>query len=494
MSQTTAVQEELLGHAARVRDQVRYVWPANWFVVVLALATAFFWHLAFGAGTHSLSGAFSASWLFLAAVSLMAATSLAPVTMTRSLYVLGGLYALVLVLGALQLTPFAIGGPHPLWDGVESAAPAATLDRDATWREIIKLAALGGAFICGLVIGRSDRRTRMFFSLFLGFAALYGLIALADFFADPNAVFGLPRVRHEGRLSGAYLSADTAAALFGMFGLIAAARLAQAVKESEADGDSPGQFVEGLSRRGGVAAVALLVSAICLIFTASRAGIAATALTLVLMLAWEVRVVSHRGSRARMVSVVLGVMAVLVMAAAAARLSMSESGFAGMYADAARRLVVYQTHWEAFQASPWMGYGYGSFAHVNELMQTTRNWRELSGMDVAHNVVLQWLSEGGVVGAAAMGLVMATVFAVIGQGLSRRRTMKTWLRATLAVSALVVFHSLADSALQTPAFAGQWALILGIAAGLSTSAATTADDTAVAPKSARKATVPRAPS
>jgi hypothetical protein len=48
----------------------------------------------------------------------------------------------------------------------------------------------------------------------------------------------------------------------------------------------------------------------------------------------------------------------------------------------------------------------------------------------------------------------------------RRSTMLTWLRATIVGSALVLAHGLVDYALQVPSIAWQWALLLGVAAGL----------------------------
>src|SRR5690606_14409793 len=101
--------------------------------------------------------------------------------------------------------------------------------------------------------------------------------------------------------------------------------------------------------------------------------VAVTAAAIILFAAWEVRAATDRGTRARGAAAV-----VMVAAAAGAVAALLFSGeimdrLGGALADTANRFVAYQAHAEAFLASPWRGYGLGSFPVVNDTLQTLEN-------------------------------------------------------------------------------------------------------------------------
>jgi O-antigen ligase len=134
--------------------------------------------------------------------------------------------------------------------------------------------------------------------------------------------------------------------------------------------------------------------------------------------------------------------------------------------DASDRLTAYEVHTEAFLAAPWRGYGLGTFSALNDVLQTAENHHDLDELHALHNVYLQWLEETGVAGASFMFASIACILAHIWGGLSQRARMLTWLRAMLMASLLVLAHGLVDYALQVPSIAWQWALLLGVGAGI----------------------------
>jgi O-antigen ligase len=125
-----------------------------------------------------------------------------------------------------------------------------------------------------------------------------------------------------------------------------------------------------------------------------------------------------------------------------------------------------QAHWSAFMASPWLGYGLGSFDGINALVMTSANYPSLWNVHAAHNVYLQWLEEGGVLGAGAMFACLGAILWMIAKGSAQRSRMTGWLRGIVAASLVLLVHGLSDFALQVPSIAVQWAGLLGIGAGI----------------------------
>jgi O-antigen ligase len=135
-------------------------------------------------------------------------------------------------------------------------------------------------------------------------------------------------------------------------------------------------------------------------------------------------------------------------------------------ADFDTRRAIFAAHWKAFLASPWSGYGLGSFDRLNNLILNQADYPKTWNVRAAHNVVLQWLATGGLIGALPMFGCIGCLLWVLVRGLGRRLRMTGWLRAVLCASLVVLIASLTDYGLEEPAVALLWAVLLGLGAGL----------------------------
>lgn len=452
------------GPLGKAREFFRSRAPRGWEICVGAPLLVFVGHAMVGANSAALAGMFSAFWFVLAAFAMLRIGSDALMVGPR-LVAAGACVMGVVVIGLLQLTPMWFGGAHPLWDLTE-ATGAVTLDKDATQRELIKILALFAIFMVGVAIGRSDRRVKLFYISFIILGGLYAVWGFVDYFTFPGTLYGATRPYHGDRLAATFMSANTAATCFAVVAIFAGARLAQAIKQTAIDGVTLFMRFERLAREGGVAASVFLFAASCVLLTASRAGAAVFLAALLLLIAWEVRAALGRRATARGLSV-LAVLAAMALAA----LALMSGDFtaeraARTLSDAPMRLTLFGAHWNAFLEAPLGGYGLGTFNAVNALMMTAQNRLILEDVNAAHNVVLQWLEEGGVFAAALMFTAVALVIDQVRVGLTQRKRLKSWLRATLIVSAIMIVHGLVDYAIQVPSMSAQWTLLLGVAAGL----------------------------
>ena len=432
-------------------------------VVLVTLLVLFGAHVGFGANNDFLALALSTLLMLLAGLS---ALLLGPPSFTPGLRLAGGFFIACLALGGLQLAPVPQSLAHPFWTWVPGQA-VISLDKDATWRELGRLAGLAAAFFIGLQIGQRDGRARLFFRALVTLSLIFAAWAFFDYFTDPTRLFGALRPFHSDRLSGGFLSANVAASCFGMLAIIAGAALRRNLRNFPGGGGA--DALNAAARSIVVPAVALLFSVGALMLTASRAGIACFILAGLVFAVWEAGVFDparRREMSRRSILIGAGVaVAVLVIILSG---TMFSDRMQSVGTDSADRAVLFSSHWRAFMASPWFGNGLGTFTSTNNSLMTAENWLVLWYQGAAHNVFLQWLEEGGVAGAGAMFACVIVILVVIAGGLSRRRRSRIWLRAVLIASLGVILHGLFDYALEVPSVALQWTLLLGVAAGIST--------------------------
>lgn len=429
---------------ARFRDRVRYAWPQNWPLTVAAFALALIGHWAVAAYGGPAASALASLWLLLAASALLLVTGRAVFQTAWALYAAGGLFVFVLFIGLVQLTPSGPGLSHPMW-GLVDAAGAITLDRDATVREMFKLAALGGAFLTGMVVGRNDRRARLFYRMIVLGGLVMGLVAALDVW-------------------GVWMDAadDARALVFAAIALLALTRVGQVVRET-VNRPAP---VDDVIRSGAAPFVTFVLSAALTVMMGAPATIAALVGAALGLIAWELY-----GFRARS-PWVMGAMGAFGVAAATTMVVfvwLLGPTVAAQSSLEGGRVVALQTHGGAILDAPVFGYGFGAFADINSVIKTAQNWRALEEMQTAQSVYVQWMLEGGLLATLAIGASIVLINALLAIGALRRKRLRSWLRATVAVSVLIVVQGVASDALQTWSTAALWAVLLGVAAGLATS-------------------------
>lgn len=436
------------------RGGVRRLALSEKVAIGVLLGLVFMAVIAFGASEIStaclFSGVYAAFLIGLLATCPWARRDLARL---RGLAIEAPLFLVLLLAVLWALGPWGPGGAHPVWSYVPGKLGALTVDRSALLLNVLQLLGLACLFVAARVIGVSEARARWFLRIAVLTIGVYAALAFVDHVG----------LRRSSRLVATLLSPNSAATVFGGGLLLAVAATINRVRRQR-----------GLTmlRRGDPEAVACLaiigVLLTALLLTASRAGLAATLVGLGLMLVWEaiaqrqrLRVVAGLGAAALIL--VIGALSLRSTELVAERLNNTGQ-------DIAIRTAIFTPHWEAFQSSPWFGFGLGSFPTVNQLVATQENLRVLFDVRAVHNLYLQWLEEGGIIGAVAMALLFIVLIWPILRGGLREGTAATWARATACAALIFLLHGVTDFALQAPAIQALAVLILGVVGSMSAGA------------------------
>lgn len=361
------------------------------------------------------------------------------------------LFALVIGLALLSLTPWAPGGPHPIWEWIDGRQ-AASLNPSATMVEVIKLIGLATVFLLGCLMGATPERARRGLQAILWLGAVYALIGLVLFLSGAQVAHGVRR------LAAGFFTANVAGTQFGVLAILSTS---WAIRQWRRHDREP---VARRVSEVGPAVALILLFLVCLLMTASRAAIGATGLAMALVVGWE----AIDNKRARLPLIAGGALLVLMAGLVLAR---GNSLFVDRFSDLTTagdlRATVIEAHWRAFLASPLSGYGLGSYPQLNNMIMTAPNSEALSVSVVLHNVYLQWLVEAGVIGAAPMFLLVAVILAITGWRAIGRAHNRGLLVGLLACSVLVLLHAAVDVSLNTPSFVAFWTLLLGLGFALS---------------------------
>lgn len=405
--------------------------------------------LAFGASDVAVAAVFAGLYaLFL--VILLSACGWA----RRDLVRLGGwkvpgvLAGLLLLAVLAPLTPWTPDGPHPVWTYAPDGLAAGTVDRSAVLLNVLNLLGLFCLYVGARVIGASQTRGRRLLAFLLGALGAYAAGALIHHVG----------LRGEGRMSATLLGPNSAATVFAAGAVMAAAGLAQRLRRSGAAalrrGDPRAVVMAGL--------VALLV--VCLLMTASRGGLIAGAIGAGVFVVWQ----AFSGRAMRRGGVVVLALAAVVLVIL---LGLNGAGMVAERFDMAQRDLdirrqIVEPHWRAFLSAPWFGYGLGSFTTVNQMLMTEAGLRELHNVRAVHNLYVQWLEEGGIVGAVLMAaLFVERMVPVVGAAFGRTGA-GVWARGLVCAAAVFLIHGLSDFALQVPAIQALAAVVMGVVGGL----------------------------
>ncbi|GGL18926.1 hypothetical protein GCM10010983_15240 [Caulobacter rhizosphaerae] len=354
-----------------------------------------------------------------------------------------GLFATVLAVALLTLYLPASPASAPVWR-LADLPGVLSINRSATWLEIVKLCGLACIFGVGCVHGARGERARTTIEWITLLGGVYAALSIAFFLAG---------LQVRGRLSGGFLSANSGATVFGVLAVISTAFLIRQLRRTARL--DQGDRLRKLATPAG----SLLFIAICLVLTASRMGMAATGASILIFLAWDLA--SQRKVRitVRPRDILLAAAALVIVGGASIPMWTRVDE---LNSDATIRGLIFSTHWRAFLVSPIFGHGLGSFNDVNGQALTTENYSVLWSIRAAHNVYIQWLEEAGVAGSLPMFALVAAITLISALHVPKMRSGKTLARGLVASSAVILLHGITDYALEVPSIAASWAFLLGL--------------------------------
>ncbi len=434
----------------------------------IGLVTLFVYiaHLSFGANNNALATSFAAAIFFLCLISLAFFNRGETVLATPGFKIILSLFVLLLFVLSLQLMPVPAEHAHLFWAWV-GTSDVITLDRDVSLMEMVKLGALAAFFVVGMSLGIQDKSAEVFFIFFIIVGAVFSMWAFMDYLHMALSV-PIEYAQHFRRLDANFGSANSAATLFGILSVFSLAAFIRTVKSTIAKTSNRMVFIEALIKRSAVPIISLLLTLTSLLLTASRGGILSSFVAILVLICWELFSSTGNTSRVSKFSgtiLISGTIIVLVIIISG---GLFFDRLDNSYAYLTSRAEMLTYHWQAIKASPWTGYGMGSFYLVNDTLMNAQSWRVLHGLGAMHNVYLQWLEEAGIIGSTLMFFTITLILWHIHRGLRIRRRMHTWLRAIICISLLLLLHGFVDYGLQVPSIAMTWALLLGTGFGLAT--------------------------
>ncbi|MGA0545819.1 O-antigen ligase family protein [Brevundimonas sp. VNH65] len=403
-------------------------------------------HFVVGGGTNIQSAV-----LVLALAGILLIRTLRPdareaLESVPALWSMGLLFGGVMILAGLSLTSWAPGGPHPIWAMTGSDVRAGTLNRFQTTMEMIKLTGLACAFLLGILQGWRPDHARRTVHLILTIGAVYAMAAILMLGTGTQALV-------TPRLTGGFLSPNSAATVFGVLTVIGTGVGLRQWRRSGGAG-----WRESLATVGPIGA-ALALFATCLLLTGSRAGLAATVGAMLILLAWQTATATRRTSA---LWLAVAVFAVLAFSAIGGWGQVLGDRLGSIGVDAEVRRGIMSAHWRAFLDAPGFGHGLGSFRELNAMAMTEATYADLWPIRSAHNVYLQWLEEAGLAGSAAMfSLIGLVIWIGLRRAASARRGTEL-ARGLVAANVVVLLHGMTDYALQEPSIAALWAFLLGL--------------------------------
>ncbi|MEM9421705.1 MAG: O-antigen ligase family protein [Pseudomonadota bacterium] len=345
-------------------------------------------------------------------------------------------------------------------------------DWHATTQEAVILVGAVACFILGHCVCLETKFAARAFRWLVAVLLGVSILSFVDFAAAPDQIFGRDKPFHHDRLTVPFLSANTAATFFGISTVLAFGQLLNAGRGT---GGGVMSAIERIARHAVLSLLLFAFGLTALLLTGSRAGLVATGVGLLALFLWDGLAVSRSSSTPpgsifrrvgiRTVGGVVGGAGLLAMSWAISG-EVAQDRLLGLQTDDAGRFVLWEASWQAFLDAPIWGHGLGQFstAIAPHITQATAPTLVLQG--AAHNLLLQWLVQTGVVGTVVGATFVALIGSKIVSGLRRRRRQRTLIRTVLTIWGVVLMHGLLDYGVEIPAILWLLGLLLGMGSGI----------------------------
>lgn len=307
---------------------------------------------------------------------------------------------------------------------------------------------------------------------------LIGLIfSIFAFFQNvlmPTSILGMDKPYHFNRLSGTFLSSNTTATFLGVIVIASQAQIFRVWRISYAkDHDSETKVLLDMLQNATLPSTTFLFAFVCLLLTASRAGILLTLFSCFLFFLWVFfKLMFDRTTFGRFR--VGPAMLVIVGLIVALYLFWNMSGdhasqrYDSIFNDISDRAAMLKASWIAYQYEPIFGHGLGDINTAKLLGVDPAINASVMSQNASHNFFVQSLVQVGVVGLAVMSLVYLSLGFKLLRGILFGQRYTTYLVATVLISFLICSHGLFDYALEIPAVMLTHMWVLGMAIGIQT--------------------------
>ena len=269
-------------------------------------------------------------------------------------------------------------------------------------------------------------------------------------------------------IADAFETPANASVVFGLLAVFGLGRVLHVLKQVDADALLGLRMLDRLLRDalGGFLLLALALA--CLLRAGSLPGIL-IALGILLAHGWwdtlSIMTRPHRGPLARMAVIAAPLLACTLLIWGVANGWLHDETVApgiGL-SDELPNLQRFDAYSSLWLQKPLTGHGLGSLSVAGATVQTLDNAKAMLAPGGAHNLLLSWLVETGIVGLAMLLVALASAHLRIMTTLASRRAPRTFTRMTFAASGLLLLHGLTDSSLNLPSVTWLYALLLGIA-------------------------------
>ncbi len=457
-------------------------WLAGWLVLAVFLLVIFGSPLPFGSNRE---WAWAPILMVLGVIGILCALGLGDAAGFRveenerwPLLALVICFVLFTFVGLLQMSPYAPATGSSQFYARAAAllgqahAVVPSLSVDATRSTLLRCLASVLVFVIARALFREPDRARLLVFAFLLSAIAVMVYALLQQSSTGGCYVG-SLLKKQGEytndrclMSGTFANSNS----FGCFaGMALAATLAWMFKQDrrrrvvadgydDGDGASDGdRFFRWLSGSTMILAAMALLFVGTQLFSSSRAAFAVTVGVVIAMLYLSMRGRwRSRGQVGRAVAIgtAIGVL-VLVIAGGAMLRKVSLLSDPGNF----NRTFIWQASLRAAQASPWLGWGLGTFPEIYAAYQPD----EISqANDKAHSSPIELYVETGILGAVPGLLMVLIPWAVCLWGAFQRRRQRHLVVAAFAVPGIAILHSAVDFSLQIPAIAFVSAAFLGM--------------------------------
>ena len=350
---------------------------------------------------------------------------------------------------------------HPIWQMAADALDqpidgSISVDRERTSLALLRLITAASVFWIALQLCRSAARAN--------FLLLSTAVITCAYAAYGLATFGL--TRNDGSVNSTFINPDSFATYAGIglitfFGLIL--RLYR--NEFAAVGGSVrfriGRLIEVTGQKGVALLGGAFVVLVALLLSGSRGGIAATGLSLFVLMALTVSLRKREFAEQRGTVIVVIVVGMLLVAATFVIFGdivvgkIAQAGFGDE-----TRMAMYTIVMRSILNIPVLGYGYGTFADVFPMFRD-QSMGTFDKLDFAHNTYLEVLQGLGLIfGSMLLASVSVMVWRCV-KGVATRQVNETVPAVAASAAVVLGVHSLVDFSLQIQAIAISFMALLG---------------------------------